>query len=101
MRTPRAHVIRARRKTTDGKCKIFNIDRFKGLLKSFNEQPVNDKHLVFSGQGHKVEPPKKMTLLEMQSKIKEIENKKGIVSNEEIQHLVNLRSQLSYRTFFK
>jgi len=38
-----------------------------------------------------------MTTKEIEKRIKEIETKKGYVSNEEIKELLNLRAELSFR----
>jgi hypothetical protein len=42
-----------------------------------------------------------ITTKEIEKRIDFITTKKGIVSNEEIQELVKLRAELSYRIFFQ
>jgi hypothetical protein len=42
----------------------------------------------------------KMSIKTLQKRIDAIEKKKGVISNEEIQELVALRNQLSYKVNF-
>lgn len=43
----------------------------------------------------------KMSIKELEKRIEAIESKKGVISNEEIQELVALRNELSYKVNFK
>lgn len=43
----------------------------------------------------------KMSIKELQKEINIIETKKGVVSNEEIQLLIKLRNELSFKIHFK
>jgi hypothetical protein len=42
----------------------------------------------------------KISIKELEKRIAAIESKKGVISNEEIQELVALRNELSYRVNF-